>query len=193
MRYSGLFQLAQAIKQRRKDIGMSATELSRRANVSKGFISKVENFRTIPSLPVLIRIAASLNTSVSELTADVEQEQPTGCVLVRREEQRTVEKEASRGFSYRSLIMSTVGELFLEASVVTIDPGAKRKMVTTDGFELLFLMAGSITYNLGGRALQLNDGDVLFFDGRIPHVPQNFHTQRAELLVIYLIGQENKG
>ena len=193
MKDSGLFHLAQTIKVRRKEIGLSVTELSQRAGVSKGFISKVENFRTIPSLPVLVRIATALNTTVSEMTADVEQSQITDYILVRREEQHNIKKERSSGFSYRSLIMNTVGELFFEASIVTVEPGARRKMVTTDGFEFLLLLAGSITYNLGRRTLQLNEGDVLFFDGRIPHVPQNFGKQRAELLAVYLIGQENKG
>ena len=192
MQESGLYQLAQAIKRRRKDMGMSATQLSQRAEVSKGFISKVENFRTIPSLPVLIRIAGALNTTVSELTAEVEHGREGGYILVRREEQRSIEKEASSGFSYRSLVMSTAGELFFEASIVGIEPGARRKTVTSDGFEFLLMLSGSLSYRLGREDLLLDEGDVLFFDGRIPHVPQNFGEQRAELLAVYLIGQENK-
>jgi transcriptional regulator with XRE-family HTH domain len=193
MKNSGLYRLAQAIKQRRREIGLSATDLAQRANVSKGFISKVENFRTVPSLPVLIKIAVALNTTVSEITADVEQEQSTDYILVRRQEQQIIEKETSSGFSYRSLMMNTLGELFFEASIVTIEPGATRNTVTSDGFEFLLLLGGSITYILGGQELQLRKGDVLFFDGRIPHVPQNVGNKTAELLAVYLIGQETKG
>lgn len=192
MKNPDLYGLAQNIKQRRKEVGLSVTELSQRANVSKGFISKVENLRTIPSVPVLIRIAAAMNTTLSTLAADVEQTKISEYILVRRKEQRTIKKERASGLSYRGLIMTSIAESFFEASVVTVEPGAKRKMVTTDGYEFLMLLSGSVSYSLGGETLQLNEGDVLFFDGRIPHVPRNPGRQRAQLLAVYLLGMDKR-
>jgi transcriptional regulator with XRE-family HTH domain len=63
--------LGSRIRQRRADIGMSAAELARRADISKGYVSEIESddpSRTSrPSAEVLFRIATALGTTVADL------------------------------------------------------------------------------------------------------------------------------
>ena len=60
-------------------------------------------------------------------------------------------------------------------------------MVTTDGMEFIYLVEGDIDYKLGDTTITMNQGDSLFFDGRVPHLKINKSTQTARILVIYLL------
>lgn len=56
------------IKQRREEKGMSAIELARCAEISKGYLSEIESGRASrPSGVVLFRIATALGTTVADL------------------------------------------------------------------------------------------------------------------------------
>lgn len=56
------------IKQRRDQLGLSATRLAERANISKGYVSGLESgTNTTPSADVLYDIAQALDTTVGAL------------------------------------------------------------------------------------------------------------------------------
>ena len=60
--------LSDRITARRKEMKISAAELARRAQVSKGFISEIESgLAPRPSGTVLYRIAIALGTTVADL------------------------------------------------------------------------------------------------------------------------------
>lgn len=75
----------------------------------------------------------------------------------------------------------------MEISLLTISPGAQREPVSTNGFEFLYLVKGNLSYTLGDSSLSLEEGDSLFFNGEIPHVPVNYSETDVILLVIYFI------
>ena len=72
---------------------MSLEELASRASISPSLISKVENSRTIPSLPVALRLAKGLQTSLSELAANIDEQDDHEYMLVRKNERQKQEKE----------------------------------------------------------------------------------------------------
>lgn len=60
--------LGERIRQRRVEKGLTAASLARAADVSRNYISKLENgFAANPSAPILQRLADSLGTSVADL------------------------------------------------------------------------------------------------------------------------------
>ncbi len=60
--------LGDRIKQRRNEKRMSAVELARQAEVSKGYVSELESGRAArPSGDVLYRLATALGTTVADL------------------------------------------------------------------------------------------------------------------------------
>lgn len=60
--------LGERIKQRREEKGLVAIELSRQAEVSKGYLSEIESGGAPrPSGAVLFRIATALGTTVADL------------------------------------------------------------------------------------------------------------------------------
>jgi len=60
--------LAERIKLRRQEKGLSAAELARQAKISKGYLSEIESGITPrPSADVLYRVAVALGTTVADL------------------------------------------------------------------------------------------------------------------------------
>jgi transcriptional regulator with XRE-family HTH domain len=53
-------RIAQKIRSMRLERNLTIQELATRMQVSKGLISKIENLKTIPSLPVFVTLIQSL-------------------------------------------------------------------------------------------------------------------------------------
>lgn len=58
------FDLGQAVHDRRRALGISQSELAHRANMTQPQISKLELGGTIPTLPLLARLARALDASL---------------------------------------------------------------------------------------------------------------------------------
>jgi ribosome-binding protein aMBF1 (putative translation factor) len=59
------FDLGQAVHDRRLELGISQTELARRAGMTQPQVSKLELGGTVPTLPLLARLAKALDTSLN--------------------------------------------------------------------------------------------------------------------------------
>lgn len=62
-----LLELSQNIKRLRQSQNMTVESLANNSGFSKGFISRLENFRITPSLKALQKISAALGVNISEL------------------------------------------------------------------------------------------------------------------------------
>jgi ribosome-binding protein aMBF1 (putative translation factor) len=59
------FALGQAVYDRRTELGLSQTELARRANMTQPQISTIEGGDSVPTLPLLTRLATALNAALT--------------------------------------------------------------------------------------------------------------------------------
>jgi transcriptional regulator with XRE-family HTH domain len=182
-----LIKLGSAIKSFRKEKNLTLTVLSEKTGLTAGLLSRIENFRTIPSLPVLLKIAAALEVQPAELMAGIGEKKSPKWVLVRENERTQLERENSRGFSYETLLDTESVGCNLQTLILNIEPGAEREKVTTDGDQFIFILKGSIIFSLGEGKINMSEGDILFFDGSIEHVPENPGTEPAVLLAVYLL------
>lgn len=64
------FDLGQAVHDRRVAVGISQSELARRANMTQPQISKLELGGTVPTLPLLARLARALDASLNIAIVD---------------------------------------------------------------------------------------------------------------------------
>ena len=175
------------IKQIRNDKDLSLQDIAGKSGLSKSFLSKVENFRTIPSLPVLLKIADVLNVNITELVKDINKKRKLSYVVVRKNERKVIAREKAKGFRYELLITENTKSLLFESFVLTLEKDARRKSVSTDGDEFLFILKGKIEFEYGGEKIVLGKGDSVFFDGRIPHLPKNIGRGETKILVVYLL------
>ncbi|WP_295712747.1 cupin domain-containing protein [Mucilaginibacter sp.] len=57
--------------------------------------------------------------------------------------------------------------------------------MSTEAFEYKYILKGEIDYLINGQVYNLKEGDSLFFDGRLPHVPKNSTTENCVMLIVY--------
>lgn len=182
-----LIKIGLRIRKIRKEKNLSLQDIADRGNLSKSLISKVENFRTIPSLPVLSRIADALRVDIAEIVKGINEKQKHPYAVVKKEGREIMKRESAKGFVYESLITQNTASSLFESFVLTLKKGAERKPVSTDGDEFLLMLKGKIEFHYGKEKIVLEEGDSMFFNGRIPHVPENIGECEAKFLAIYLL------
>lgn len=181
-----LIGIGKRIKEIRKKKGLTINNVAGKADLSNGLISRIENGRTIPSLPVLLSIVKVLDIEVPDFFKDIPLSGGKNFIVSRREEHAIIEKEdEATGFEYRSLFGKQLSSVGFEAVLLEVQPGSQREKVETDAYEFKYILSGSCTYQIGADEVLLNEGDALFFDGRIPHVPVNKGTVPAKMIVMY--------
>lgn len=180
--------IGKRIKEIRLSKALKLVEAADMAGVSKGLLSRIENGRTIPSLPVLFNIIDALGEKPVTFFEPIDYSSNSPFyMLIRKEDYQPIEKEDSVGFHYYSVMSRSFSDITFSVVLLQLAPNARREMVTTDGMEFIYLAEGSIDYKLGEIDITMNEGDSLFFDGRVPHVKINKSAKTARILVIYLL------
>jgi mannose-6-phosphate isomerase-like protein (cupin superfamily) len=72
-----------------------------------------------------------------------------------------------------------------ESVLLEVQPNSKREKVVTDAFEFKYILTGECYYEIGDQEVLLKEGDSIFFDGRVPHVPVNKGNVHSKMLVVY--------
>ena len=183
---SYLIGIGQKIRAIRKDKNMYASELAKKASVSNGLISRIENGRTIPSVPVLFQIIDALEVEPSYFFQQIGSDNTFKYLVIRADETSTIEKEVeAKGFRYDFVFSRQIKSIGFEVVLLTLEPNCKRNTVETDAFEFKYILNGSCEYIIDGETVKLSAGDAIFFDGKLPHVPRNPSNQPTTMLVIY--------
>ncbi|MDB5137792.1 MAG: helix-turn-helix protein [Mucilaginibacter sp.] len=186
-----LIQISNRIKERRREKNITVQELASLANVSKGLISQIENSRTIPSLIVLIDIIKALEIDLNEFFKDIRTKSKLSPILIKRkEEYEHFEKEHATGFHYQRILTRVINHSTVDIVILNLEPNATRPLVETDAFEYKYIISGTIEYQFNEEKIQLNQGDSMLFDGRIPHTPVNMGSQTASMLVVYFFEEK---
>ncbi|WP_299534013.1 XRE family transcriptional regulator [Ulvibacterium sp.] len=181
-----LIGIGKRIKEIRKNGNSTISEIAEKAGVTGGLISRIENGRTIPSLPVLLKIISSLEIEVTDFFKGMPQTNGAGYIISRKEENSVIEKEDDAlGFTYTHIFGKQLSSLGFETVLLEIEPNSKRGKVTTDAFEFKYVLSGECNYVIGEDEIGLRAGDSIFFDGRIPHVPVNRGNISTTMLVLY--------
>lgn len=188
-----IFKISNKIKEIRKINGVTIQEIALKAGVSKGLISQIENNRTVPSLFVLINIINALDVDLNEFFKDFNSDSTLGPIIVKRKENyEEFEKEQAIGFHYKRILSSSVDSSTLDIVLLELLPDAKRPMVETEAFEYKYILSGQVEYVFRDQVIVLNEGDSIFFNGRLSHTPRNIGKDKAIMLIVYFFEQNKK-
>ncbi|KPM32176.1 Transcriptional regulator, MerR family [Croceitalea dokdonensis DOKDO 023] len=181
-----LIGIGKRIKEIRKESSQTISYIAQKAGVTGGLISRIENGRTIPSLPVLLKIITSLDVEVTEFFNGMPQVNGANFIVSRKQENSIIEKEVEAvGFEYTYIFGKQLSTIGFETVLLEVRPGSKRDKVTTDAFEFKYILSGECYYVIGEEEVLLKEGDSIFFDGRVPHVPVNRGPVSSKMLVVY--------
>jgi transcriptional regulator with XRE-family HTH domain len=180
-------RIAQKIRTTRLEKNMTIQQLATRTNVSKGLLSKIENSRTLPSLPVFITLIQSLDISLKEFFEDMVLINGKEYLLVKKDQYAAVDREGREGFNYRYVLSQTLTNCSMEVVLLGLEPGAKGRPSTTDGYEYKYIISGNCEYVINDKTIYLEEGDSIYFDASVPHLPINRSKKKVEMLVIYFV------
>ena len=148
--------------------GLSLQQLAERADVSAAAIHKIEKSGMVPTITTLLKLAGALNRSISYFV-DEETEQNGPAYLTTADERRIV-YTSHVGIDLAG-ISGPYGRFFLAGAVATVDPGASSgaKAMEHPGEELVFVLEGSMEFEVDGQGYRLAEGDSVHFRTDRPH------------------------
>lgn len=168
--------LGDALRQRRKELGLKMQSVADDAGLSVGFISQVERGLTAPSLGSLASIARVLDLRLRDIL-----DQPDGADETTRQSARQTFRVPGAEMSYERISTAFEGSK-LHSVIVHEPPGHRAEPISHEGEEMFFIVAGSITVEIEGRAQVLGQGDTVHFDSRRTHSTWNHTDQPASIL-----------
>jgi transcriptional regulator with XRE-family HTH domain len=183
-----LIQISNKIKENRKAQKKTVQELATESKVSKGLISQIENNRTVPSLPVLMNIVLALNIDLKDFFEDISHNKNGSqkIIIKTKNDYQSFEKEPSKGFKYKRILTRNMDGGPVDTVLLELKKGARRThMIKTDAYEYKYVISGKVEYQIEDGKYVLEEGDSLFFDGRLPHKPANIGDTDALMLVVY--------
>lgn len=180
-------RIAQKIRATRLKKNLTIQQLATRTSLSQGLLSKIENVRTVPSLPVLIALVQSLDISFKDFFKDMILFDQRDYLLVKKEQHKQLERKIRSGLKYQSILSRNVPNCTMEATLLTVKPGAKGRAITTEGYEFRYILSGTCEYRINNELIMLEEGDSLYVDASVPHIPVNKTGKEVLMLVIYFI------
>ena len=167
--------LGARLRARRKAIGKTMQQVADEASLTIGFISQIERGISTPSLASLYNVAKALDASVD--------------MFVSRKPERThsVVSHAGRRQTYKidgtsrfyEFLERGFPEAKLNACLSHVPPGHASEMMSHEGEDFVYLVAGEMLYEVDGIAYDLKAGDTLHFDSRKPHRGTNIGAETA--------------
>ena len=173
------------IRELRRDRGMTMTQLAERTGFSQGFLSKLENSKSAPSLSTLIKIAKALNVRMSYLFGESEYETPI--TLVKKEERReTVRNGSESGYRYEALAPQFLNRRMDPYILTDQSTAGKTPVFQHEGQEMIYVLEGAMRFFHGTRELIVEEGDCIYFDAGIPHYGESIGSKDLKcILVMY--------
>lgn len=154
------------------------------AGCSESLVSKIENNKLEPSLQVLNKLCSVLKIDLADLFNSQNEDYP----VVTRAGQRTViEMDPLRrghGILMERVIPYAKGHL-LQSNIHVVAPGGSSfGLISHEGEEVGYLIAGEIELFVGDKAYQLSAGDTFSFRSEVGHGYSNRGTAEARILFV---------
>lgn len=172
------------LREERRRLGLTLQEVADRSGLSLGMISKIENAQTSPSLRTLARLSQALEVPVTTFFRGFEEERDAS--YVRAGEGIELVRQGTRhGHRYELLAAAKGAQRRVQPFKVTLTEQRETfPLFQHDGVEFLYALEGRFAYRYGRHTYDMDPGDSLMFDGRIPHGPERLTTLPARFLSI---------
>ncbi|MDD2876201.1 MAG: cupin domain-containing protein [Acidiphilium sp.] len=167
------------LKRMRQVFGLTQRELARRAGVTNGAISLIEQGRVSPSISSLKKILDGIPMSLAEFfTIDLAASED---VFFRADDLTEIAFEARISFR---MVGHPLKERALQMLHETYRSGADtgEAMLRHDGEEAGIVVRGRLLVTVGDQEQALGAGDAYYFKSRIPHRFRNPFDELCEVI-----------
>jgi transcriptional regulator with XRE-family HTH domain len=164
--------------------GARLKDVAHAAGCSESLVSKIENNKLEPSLQVLLKICNVLKIGLGELFTQQENDTP---VVTRLGQRAKIEMDPVRrgeGILMERVIPYDKGHL-LQSNIHIIEPGGSSfGMISHEGEEVGYVIAGEIELFLGENSYRLSAGDTFCFRSETGHGYRNAGSKEARVLFV---------
>ena len=165
------------IKQMRNQKSLTQEELADRCELTKGYISQLENNVNSPSIATLTDILSALGSNLSEFF----REEPEEKVVFSKEE--FIEKDAD-GVLWNWLIPNAQKNM-MEPVLVELSEGAETSGdIPHEGEEFGYVLDGKIAIVLGNKYHICKKGEAFYYTANKPHSILNKGKNKAKFIWI---------
>lgn len=169
--------IGEKIRKLRTEKQLTQEELANRCELSKGFISQLENNLTSPSIATLIDILEILGTNLKEFFSEEVNEK----ITYKQDDMFEVD-DFDLGYKFKWLVPnSQVNEM--EPVLVNLKPGGRYKEEKPhDGEEFGYVLKGIIYLHLGNKRLKVKKGESFYYKPKENHYIENAGKSQAQIL-----------
>jgi transcriptional regulator with XRE-family HTH domain len=167
--------LGAKIKQMRNQKGLTQGELADRCELTKGYISQLENNLNSPSIATLADILVALGSNLSEFFSEEKDEK----IVFTKEE--FIEKN-SDSVLFRWLIPNAQKNM-MEPVLVELEEGASTASdIPHEGEEFGFVTEGEIALSIGKKQYLCKQGEAFYYTANKPHCIKNTYNGTSKFL-----------
>jgi transcriptional regulator with XRE-family HTH domain len=176
--------IAENIKKTRLERQLSVEQLAKRAGLTKGYVSKIENSDKAPPLSTLTKIASALNTDVGALLSGNPKkgEDIPLCIIRADERKESPAKDDVSGYQLERLAYKKLGRN-MEPFIITFSFDEDR-VLSYEGEEFMYILEGTFEFVYDSKRYVLGQGDAVYFDANVPHSGRSLGEKEAKVLVV---------
>ena len=181
--------LGSAVRKQRTRNGLTIADVSARAEISSGTLSKIENGQMSASLDSLRRIAGVLGVSLSSLFRNFDTPVGGAQQVKKGEGMEVVRRGTKRGHTYHLLAYDQGPRKLFEPFLISMDDESEAfPTFEHPGTEFIYMLEGRIVYRHGQQTYTLRPGDSLSFRGDVSHGPERLLKLPIRFLAIIYYG-----
>ena len=170
-------ELGVKIKQMRNQLGLTQEELANRCELTKGYISQLENDLNSPSIATLTDILSALGSNLSEFFREETEEK----VVFTKEE--FFEKDFD-GVKWNWLIPNAQKNMMEPVRINLLPHSQTQEDVPHEGEEFGYVLSGEITLCLGKQKFVCKKGNSFYYKADKPHYIIN--QKKTEAVFIWI-------
>jgi transcriptional regulator with XRE-family HTH domain len=174
-------EIASRVRTARAQRRWTLDELAARSSVSRRLLVQIEQAEANPSLATLLKLAAALGVTLTELLSEESDARP---VAVASGQDAMTLWSTPAGSSARLLVSHGPLELWSW----TLQPGERRTSEPhrPAALELLTVQTGNIALDVGDHHIEIPTGDSAWFDATWPHAYTNPGATAATFTLVVL-------
>lgn len=169
--------IGENIKSLRLQNNLTQEDLANRTELSKGFISQLENDLTSPSIATLVDILTALGTDLQSFFSEAKDNQ-----IVFKKQDYFVNESHELKHEMEWLVPNAQKNT-MEPTLVRVSPGGLTiKDQPHDGEEFGYVMKGEIILYVGKKQYKVKKGESFYYVCDKPHYIVNNSEKDAELI-----------
>lgn len=180
-------ELGARLRRIRRTAGYTLDWTAARAEVTKGYLSKVERGQATPSIAVINRLSEIYGVGLSEFF--MPEGDRKSIVVLRAGQHRAVNRSGTEvGYRYEIGDLSKAdpqAEVFF-LTLPCLDPGVVPPKNRHNGEEVLLMLEGQMMFEYAGIEIVLNEGDCIQFDAHNEHFGYAIGGKEARAFVVII-------